>query len=175
MRTRKHYTKDEHKKVVELWLGGAGRVREIAEAMGMPPTTVYGILERAGVWPGIDDCGLAKTPPNELELLLVDYPSVRSQIDANKSVVGKPNRNKVSTELAMFMSTAARAGFSFKEISEVVHVDAKTVAKYARIVAPIATRRKVAPIAQAHQMSLPIQYAGPEPGLIRRAWNWLFG
>jgi hypothetical protein len=173
MRTRKSYTKQEHDIVVDMWLRKAGRVREIAEAMGMPATTVYGILDRAGVWPGTDNPDLAKKPSSELELLLNDWPMAKLQADLNKSNVGKPNRHKVSIELAKFMATAVRAGFNFKEISAVTHVDAKTVAKYAREFAQVAPRRSP-PVAQAQNMSLPIQFAEPEPGLLRRIWNWMF-
>jgi hypothetical protein len=163
-----------------MWKQGAGRVREIAKAMDMPATTVYGILDRAGVWPGYDDHTSSLVPDGtaELELILKQYPSARRQIEINKQHVGKPHRDKVNLDLAKFMVAAFKDGYDFRDISAVAYVDAKTVAKYVRQITYVPPLRvvKPAPLAEAHQMSLPIQFVDqPKRGVLRRLWSWIFG
>ncbi len=168
MKIRKRYTRSQHKEVIDLWTRGEGRIRDIAKKVGMPATTIYGILERAGVWPGYDDPHTRKgsTAESRLNELLVDYPSARRQIEINKKHVGRPMKDKVTLEMGRFMVRAHHAGFTYKEIASVVFVDAKTVNKYvSMLIAPLQV--------EAHNMSLPIQFAEPKPGLLRRIWAWL--
>jgi transposase-like protein len=173
MRKRKSYTRSQHQAVIDLWTRGEGRVRDIADRVGMPATTIYGILERAGVWPGYDDphSRLGSTAENRLNEMLAHYPSARRQIEINKQNTGKPMKEKVNLELGRFMWLAHAEGFTYKEIALVVFVDAKTVKKYVSMLStPLIETVK---LAEAQNMSLPIQFAEPEPGLLRRVWGWL--
>jgi len=173
MRKRKSYTRSQHQAVIDMWKKGEGRVRDIAEKVGMPATTIYGILERAGVWPGYDDphARLGDTAENRLNKMLADYPAARRQIEINKQHVGRPMKDKVTLDLGRFMVRAHNAGFTYKEIASVSFVDAKTVNKYvSMLTAPLFEAVK---LAEAQNMSLPIQFAEPEPGLLRRVWGWL--
>jgi len=54
-RTRTRWSEATKEQVLDLWLSGAGKVSEISKALNIPPSTTYGILYRAGVWPGHDD------------------------------------------------------------------------------------------------------------------------
>ena len=51
----KHLTQEEIQQILDLWLGGAGKVKEISALVGRPHSTVYSVLYRTGVWPGVDD------------------------------------------------------------------------------------------------------------------------
>lgn len=52
---RKHLTEEQRKEIVDMWLSGLGKVKEVAKLTGCPTSTVYSTLYRAGVWPGYDD------------------------------------------------------------------------------------------------------------------------
>ena len=185
MRTpRKHYSKAEKEMVINMWKTGAGRVAEISAAMSMPKATIYGILDRAGVWPGIDDPSLAKgmTHKSELQLLLDQNPGARRRAQLNATMKHSNSPEKMSTDLVKFAVDAVKAGFNFHDVAEVCNVDAKTIAKYTRKFADVPARRisktVVQPVklAEAQQMSLPIQYTDePKRGVLRRLWHWLFG
>ena len=54
-RTNKRLSEEEIRQILTLWLGKAGTVREIARAVGRKPSTVYAVLQRSGLWTGIDN------------------------------------------------------------------------------------------------------------------------
>lgn len=180
--TRKHYTQAQKDVVIQMWTTGAGRIPEIANAMDMPKSTVYGILERAGLWNGVDDPS-SKTAPYKSELaeLLSQNPAAKRRADLNASMRRSNSPDKLNADLIKFMVDAVRAGFCFADIAEVCNVDPKTVAKYSRKFIDVPPMRvskaKDVPVklAQAQQMSLPIQFAEPQKGVLRRFWSWLFG
>lgn len=54
-RTRKTISKNESETILRLWLTGAGKIPEIANAMSRSKSTIYLVLMQHGVWPGVDD------------------------------------------------------------------------------------------------------------------------
>lgn len=54
-RTRNKVTDEQRNQIIELWVNGAGKVPEVAKAVGVPVSTAYGVIYRAGIWPGYDN------------------------------------------------------------------------------------------------------------------------
>jgi hypothetical protein len=45
----------ERMTIIQLWTSGQGKVKDIADAMRRPPSTIYNVIINAGLWPGYDD------------------------------------------------------------------------------------------------------------------------
>jgi transposase-like protein len=183
---RKTYSKEKRSEIIQTWAAGLGSVRDIAEAHNMPASTVYGMLERAGLWKGEETSKPSHPTRQSIEyLLMTSSDAVHTQIAFNRE-----HRNvrggvqKINAALHLFIAKAVGQGHSFSQVSEVVHLDPQTVSKYARQILDIPHRRRLDPKEMRHEQD-PGQLVidgfkikpmnEPKPGLLKRLWRWLFG
>lgn len=87
-------TTEERKTMVGLYSSGAGDIREIATAMKRPKSTVYNVLQKAGVWetgktrkpapakpaPKVEMPQPTLVPPGSIELIAVRRRSLWQRI-----------------------------------------------------------------------------------------------
>lgn len=181
---RKRYSKEKRSEIIQTWATGLGSVREIAEAHNMPASTVYGMLERAGLWKPSEHNNPPGSTRQSIEyLLMTASDAVHKQIAFNRE-----HRNvrggvqKINAALHLFIAKAVGQGHSFSQVSEVVHLDPQTVSKYARQIMDIPPRRRLDSTEVRHEQDprqrdlFEIKLMNePKPGLIKRLWRWLFG
>ena len=94
---RRHVSPAERMTIIQLWMSGQGKVHEIAEAMGRPPSTIYNVLIQAGLWPGFDDYtkagarnykgGTPQPKPKSYPSAPVDKPMAVEMIEPPKQTV----------------------------------------------------------------------------------------